>query len=124
MPQSLRLLLVDDSDVIRGMLRYVFVKLGHSVVAEAGTGGAALAAFKEHKPDLVLLDISLPDMNGVDVLKALRALDPAAKVVIVTGNNSSVLRQEVLDAGALAVVLKPFDIAAFTKVFDRLGGPP
>ncbi|TPW20328.1 MAG: two-component system, chemotaxis family, response regulator CheY [Elusimicrobia bacterium] len=116
-----RILVVDDNEVIRGMLRFLLMRLGHTVVAEAATGAAALEAFRRERPDAVSLDISLPDMSGLEVLKVIAAESPGALVVVVTGNNAEVLRRDVLAAGARAVLLKPFDVKALQRVF---GGEP
>ena len=112
-----RILVVDDNEVIRGMLRFLLTRLGHTVVAEAGTGAAALEAFRRERPEAVSLDISLPDMSGLDVLRAVIAEAPDARVFVVTGNNAEVLRRDVLAAGARGVLLKPFDIKALQRVF-------
>lgn len=116
-----RILVVDDNEVIRGMLRFILGSLGHHVVAETGTGAEALEAFRRERPDTVTLDISLPDMSGLEVLKVLRAEGATARVVVVTGNNAEVLRQDALDAGADAVLLKPFDIKTLKKAFTEDG---
>ncbi|MBI3297932.1 MAG: response regulator [Elusimicrobia bacterium] len=122
---ALRILIVDDNEVIRAMLRHVVTKLGHEVAAEAATGAEAVAAFAAAKPGLVTLDISLPDMDGLAVLSRLRAIDPAAKVIVITGNNSAVLEKDVRAAGALAVVHKPFDLAGLRRLIDGVdGGEP
>lgn len=112
-----RVLVVDDNEVIRGMLRFLLASLGHHVVAEAGTGAAALEAYRRERPDTLTLDISLPDMSGLEVLRAVRAEGGTARVVVVTGNNSEVLRQDALNAGADVVLLKPFDLKALKKAF-------
>lgn len=104
------------------MLRVVFSGMGYEVVAEAGTGEEAVAAYQAHRPDFTTLDISLPDMSGLEVLKRIRAFDPAARVVVVTGNNARALEVEALSLGALKVVLKPFNIKTFKDLFDGLGG--
>jgi two-component system chemotaxis response regulator CheY len=116
-----RILVVDDNEVIRGMLRFILTHLGHRVVAEAGTGAAALEAFRRERPDVVSLDISLPDLSGLVVLSELKAESPATRVVVVTGNNAEVLRRDALARGADAVLHKPFDMKALQKVF---GGAP
>lgn len=118
---SLRILVVDDNEVIRGMLRFMLTRLGHAVVAEAGSGAEALAAYRAQRPDAVTLDISLPDMSGVDVLKAIRAGDRAAKIVVITGNNSAVLAKELAAAGAVQVIEKPFSVETLRACFERLG---
>lgn len=118
----MRVLVVDDNDVIRAMLRMLLEKLGHAVVAEAGSGEAAVAAFSAARPDLVTLDISLPDFDGLEVLRRILARDPLAKVVVITGNNSAALEKDARAGGALKVLQKPFDFAAIAKLLDGLGG--
>ncbi|PIP82565.1 MAG: hypothetical protein CO113_06555 [Elusimicrobia bacterium CG_4_9_14_3_um_filter_62_55] len=106
---SYRILIVDDSPVLRVMLSDMLQELGHQVVAEADSGAAALSAYPEHKPDLVCLDVSLPDISGLEVLPKLRRLDPRAKVLIVTGNDQKTLEAKVKSLGAIGVLHKPFD---------------
>jgi len=68
------------------------------------------------RPDLVLLDIMLPGMNGIEVLKRIRSINPTIKVVMVTGNTDPVLAREALELGALAYVDKPFDFAYLKRI--------
>lgn len=116
----MRILVVDDNEVIRMMLVMLLQKLGHTVVAEAADGITAVAAFTAHRPDLVTLDISLPDINGLEVLRRIRAGDPAAKVIVITGNNSAVLDKDARAGGALKVLLKPFDFASLRALLNDL----
>ncbi|MBI5598021.1 MAG: response regulator [Elusimicrobia bacterium] len=106
------------------MLRVLFDAMGYQVVAEAGTGEAALAAYMAQRPDFVTLDISLPDINGLEVLKRIRAFDPAARVIVITGNNARALEVEALSLGALRVVLKPFNFKTFKRLFEGPGTAP
>lgn len=112
-----RILVVDDNEVIRGMLRYLLTHLGHEVAGEAATGAQALEAFRRVRPDVVTLDISLPDISGLEVLKTIMAEAPGAHVVVVTGNNAEVLRRDVLAAGARHIIQKPFDIKVLERYF-------
>ena len=84
---AFKILVVDDSPVLRLMLQEMLESLGHQVIAQADTAAGALQAYKEHKPELVTLDVSLPDGNGLTVLKELRRIDPFAKVIMITGND-------------------------------------
>ncbi|HAH08388.1 MAG TPA: hypothetical protein DCM05_17990 [Elusimicrobia bacterium] len=120
----MRILVVDDSEPVREMLRMVLRSLGHEVVAAAGTGEEALAAYAQAHPDLVTLDISLPDISGVEVLRRLRALDPKARVIVITGNNSAVLAEQVRSLGALHLIEKPCGPAELMKALALVEGEP
>ena len=115
-----RILVVDDSPVLRVMLSEMLQELGHEVVAEVESGNGALEAYPKYKPDLVCLDISLPDINGMEVLKKLRRSDPRANVLIVTGNDQKALEPEALSLRALGVLHKPFDAGELKEMLERL----
>ncbi|MBI5245822.1 MAG: response regulator [Elusimicrobia bacterium] len=108
MPTTLRILIVDDSPAERMILRDILEGFGHAVVAEAESEAPALAAYAHHKPDLVTLDLSLAEGDGVTVLKALRAADPAAKALIISGNSQKKVVEMVLAAGAKGFLEKPY----------------
>lgn len=104
-----KVLVIDDSPVMRVMLCEMLKSLGHMVVGEADSGASGLRLFKETKPDLVTLDISLPDENGLQVLAKLRRADPTARVIIVTGNDQRVIKDQAMALKALGVLCKPFE---------------
>ena len=104
-----RVLVVDDAADIRLLAGLALRELGGFVVDEAGDGGAALAAVGGLRPDVVLLDVQLPDMDGPQVLSALRARHPEVPVVFLTGVRGGEL--ETLGAlGADGVLHKPFQV--------------
>jgi len=107
----LKILIVDDSEATRGMLRDFFEINGHNVVADADAPDSALKAFAEHKPDLVTLDLSLKDGNGLGVLKSMRRMDPNAKILVISGNSQKAVRESVLASGA-GFLGKPIDFDA------------
>jgi CheY-like chemotaxis protein len=109
MTESLgRLLLVDDETPVLEVLSEYFSTQGYAVQT-AGTGADALAAARHSRPDLVLLDIRMPGMDGVEVLKKLRDFDPSLAVIMVTANEDMALARETLKIGAFDYVSKPFD---------------
>ena len=112
-------MVVDDSPVMRIMLHEMLISLGHQVVAEASNGTEALEAYEEHKPELVALDISLPDMDGLKVLQRLLRADPDAKVMIVTGNDQRAVERRAVALRALGVVHKPFDPEELARVIEK-----
>ncbi|HNW44479.1 MAG TPA: response regulator, partial [Elusimicrobiales bacterium] len=80
----MKVLIVDDNGMMRDVIRMFLEAAHHEVLAEAGDGPAGVKAFTEYRPDAVLLDLVMPGMTGLEVLHKLKALDPAAKVVIIT----------------------------------------
>ena len=112
----LRILIVDDSAVARSLLREFAECCGHEVVGEAENLPDTLAAYAAHKPDLVTLDLSLADTDGLSVLKELRASDPRARVLVISANIQQSVHDEVKAAGAAGFLSKPFTLADVTRV--------
>lgn len=121
MKKPLRVLVVDDNEMARAMLSDFLCAFGHKVVAEAESLTQALERYRAHKPDLITLDISLPDATGLDVLKALRAEDSTVKVLIVscTAETSSIYN-DLKEAGANGFLIKPFQPAELEAAVDSL----
>jgi two-component system, chemotaxis family, chemotaxis protein CheY len=107
-------LLVDDSGLARRSARHILEPAGYTV-AEAGDGMAALERYFLDRPDLVLLDLVMHGMSGLDVLAKLRQMDPAARVIVVSADVQDSSRQLALEAGASGFVIKPVDGAALLK---------
>lgn len=102
-----RILLVDDHPIVReGYRRLVERQPGHVVVAEAGDGEAALAAFSAHAPDVVLMDISMPGAGGLAAVKAMVAVDPRVRIVVVSMHQGAVFARKAMAAGARGFVSK------------------
>ena len=115
----LRILIVDDSDMTRELIHEFAECSGHQIVAEAATMQEAVAAYQSSKPDLVTLDLSLADGDGLGVLKALRRLDPRARVIVVSGTIQKNARDEVQRAGAAGFLSKPFSLEDLGGVLAR-----
>ena len=103
-----QILIVDDSGFARRSMRQILEPAGHTV-AEASNGPDALEQYFLKKPDLVLLDMVMEGMNGLEVLTKLKELDPGAKVVLATADIQSTTRQETQAAGASGFITKPFN---------------
>lgn len=100
------ILVVDDSGYARRLLRTMLEASGHQV-AEAGSGMAALESYFVRRPDVVLLDLTMEDMSGVDVLKRLREVDPGARVIVISADVQRTTADMVARAGAYTFLGKP-----------------
>jgi two-component system chemotaxis response regulator CheY len=116
---ALRILIVDDSPAIRFMFRDFIESNGHQVVDEAENLEGAVKAFTEHKPDVVTLDLSLSDGDGLTVLKAIRKIDAKAKVLVISGNSQKKVLDSVYEAGAAGFLAKPVDFSTLLAALVR-----
>jgi DNA-binding response OmpR family regulator len=115
MGPAARILVIDDD---RAVVRLLVARLGEEdyMVRSATTSEEGLKLVISFHPDLVVLDVSLPDLSGREVLKRIRTINPAIAVVMVTGNTDPQRAGEVLELGAVAYVDKPFDYAYLKRV--------
>ncbi|MFN2371698.1 MAG: response regulator [Candidatus Krumholzibacteriia bacterium] len=113
-------LIVDDAEFMRLMLREIVQDMGLEVVAEAADGFEAIAAWRRSRPDLVLMDITMPNLDGTEALRAIVDEDPAAAVVMICalGQRDQVLAA--VKAGARDFIIKPFDHERVQDTLDRL----
>jgi two-component system chemotaxis response regulator CheY len=93
---------------MRRLIGIMATKGGHEVVGEAETGQTAVELYEKVRPDLVILDILMPDMNGLEALKKIREIDPDARVLMCTASEQSSHVQEALSLGARGYIVKPF----------------
>lgn len=103
----MRLLIVDDSNMIRQAIESWLVSQNHEVVGQARNGVEALELFKQHKPDIVTLDITMPEMDGLEALEKMKALDSGARIIIISALASKEVAIEALKKGAATFVQKP-----------------
>ena len=115
-----RVLIVDDALFMRTMLRNIFVESGFDVVGEAGSGVEAVERYRELSPDLTTMDIVMPELNGIEALKRIVALDPRARVVMCSALGQESLIIEALDAGARDFIVKPFKPAKVVEVAQKV----
>ncbi len=115
----LRILIVDDSLVMRMMASQLVTSLGHEVVAEAVDGKDGVKKFLKHKPDVVLLDLVMPILDGKKTLKKIRTeLDTDANVIICSSLGSLDDRQFCMDLGAKAYIQKPYEASVLQRELD------
>lgn len=104
-----KILIVDDQFGIRILLNEVFSKEGYQTF-QAANGIQALDIVTKHDPDLVLLDMKIPGMDGIEILKRMKVIDPDIRVIIMTAYGELDMIQEAKDLGAITHFAKPFDI--------------
>ncbi|RYL92959.1 response regulator [Sporolactobacillus sp. Y61] len=103
-----RILIVDDAAFMRMMLKDILVKNGYEVVGEAANGNEAIVKYDELKPDLVTLDITMPEMDGIQALKKIREQDPGCKVIMCSAMGQQSMVIDAIQAGAKDFIVKPF----------------
>ena len=103
-----KVLVVDDAQFMRMRAVKLLTQSGYECV-EAANGVEAMQRYKEEKPDAVMLDITMPDMDGLEALKQLRKMDPGAKIAMVTAMGQQSIVMEAIKNGAKDFVVKPFD---------------
>jgi CheY-like chemotaxis protein len=116
----MKLLIVEDNAGIRRMLRRILEDTA-STIRECADGSAALAAYEEYRPDVVLMDIRMPGVDGLTATRQICRYDPAAQIVIVTDYEDEDMKAAALDAGAREYVLK-HEIAGLPEIVFSLGG--
>lgn len=105
--EKLRLVIADDESIIRLDLRETLQRMGHEVVAEAGDGRTAVELVRQHRPDLAVLDVKMPELDGVDAAKEISA-ERLAPVLLLTAYSQQDLVRRAMEAGVFAYVVKPF----------------
>lgn len=103
-----RVVVVDDDTLMREVLKALLREEGFQVAGEARDGGEALGLIQRVAPDVVCLDVNMPGMTGIDVLKAVRARHPQIRVVMITGDSSMSTVREAVGYGAVGFIVKPF----------------
>jgi two-component system chemotaxis response regulator CheY len=113
-----KVLIVDDAAFMRMMLRDILAKNGFEVVGEADNGKIAVQMYSELKPDVVTMDITMPEMDGIAAVKEIKAADPSAKVVMVSAMGQQAMVIEAIRSGAADFIVKPFQP---DRVLEALG---
>lgn len=114
-----RILIVDDSYYMRTMLKNLLADAGYEVVGEAPNGEDAINMAKSTNPDLVTLDVILPDTTGLEVLKMIKKEAPNLKVIMVSAMGQEMVVNEALENGAIAYLVKPFNEDKVLEVIEN-----
>lgn len=117
-----KVLIVDDAAFMRMMLKDILTKNDFEVVGEAENGKVAVAAYQKLQPDIVTMDITMPEMNGIDAVKAIKTLDASAKVVMVSAMGQQPMVIEAIQAGAVDFIVKPFQPDRVVEALNKALG--
>jgi len=114
-----RVLVVDDAMFLRAMLRDILESAGHQVLSEAANGAEAIEKYKSFRPDVVTMDITMPVMEGIEALVAIKEIDPQAKVIMCSAMGQRDTIMHAIRAGATDFIVKPFQSARVIEAVNR-----
>ncbi len=115
-----RVLIADDAMFMRATLKQQLAKHGFEIAGEAEDGSIAVKKYKELKPDIVTMDITMPVMSGLDALKEIMAFDKSAKIVMVTALGQEEMVKQAVVAGARSFVVKPYKEESLITILNKL----
>jgi two-component system chemotaxis response regulator CheY len=119
---AIKVLFVDDSAFMRGILKGIILKEPFVLAGEAENGKQAVEQFQALKPDLVTMDIVMPEMDGIEAVKSIRASNPEARIIMVSAMGQQSMVIEAIQAGARDFIIKPFQPPRVHEALKRVMG--
>lgn len=119
-----KVLIVDDAAFMRMMIKNIITKYGYEVAGEAENGKQAVVLYSELKPDLVTMDITMPEMDGIESVKAIRSLDQSAKIIMISAMGQQAMVMDAIQAGARDFIVKPFQQERVMQAIERVLSRP
>lgn len=116
----MKILLVDDAQFMRVMLKSILEKAGHIIVGEGNNGAIGFKLYKELKPDLVLLDITMPEVDGIECVKLIKGYDKDAKIIMCSAMGQQSMIIESITAGAIDFIVKPFQADRVLTAINKI----
>lgn len=114
-----KILIVDDAAFMRMMIKDILEKNGYTVVGEAENGNVAVEKYKELQPDLVTMDITMPEKDGITALKEIREFDPNATVIMCSAMGQQAMVIDAIQAGAKDFIVKPFQAERVVEAVNK-----
>jgi len=119
---AIKVLFADDSSFMRNILKNIILKEPYVLAGEASSGKEALELYQKTKPDLVTMDIVMPEMDGIEAVRQIRSLDPEAKIIMVSAMGQQVMVIDAIQAGARDFIIKPFQPPRVLEALKRVTG--
>ena len=116
------ILICDDAAFMRMMIKDILTKNGYNIAGEAENGAKAVEKYAELKPDLVLMDITMPEMDGIEALKKIKASDPGASVSMCSAMGQQAMVIESIQSGAKDFIVKPFQADRVIEAVQKVVG--
>ena len=117
-----KVLIVDDAAFMRMMINDILEKNGYDVIGEASNGLVAVDLYKKEKPDVVTMDITMPDMDGIEAVKQIRAFDPNAKIIMCSAMGQQSMVMDAIKSGAKDFIVKPFQADRVLEAIKKVIG--
>lgn len=114
-----KIIIVDDAAFMRLNLKQIMEGLGHEVIAEASNGKEAIAAYQSAKPDIMFMDITMPEMDGIEAVEKIKEIDPEAKVIMCSAMGQKKIVINAITAGAKYFIVKPFKKEKIAEAIDK-----
>ena len=116
------ILICDDAAFMRMMIKDILTKNGYNIVGEAENGAKAVEKYAEFKPDLVLMDITMPEMDGIEALKKIKAADANASIIMCSAMGQQAMVIESIQSGAKDFIVKPFQADRVLEAVQKVVG--
>jgi two-component system chemotaxis response regulator CheY len=115
-----KVLIIDDAIFMRNAIKKILVKNGFEIIGEAENGAVGVKKNRECQPDIVTMDITMPEMNGIEALQAIRRYDPKAKIIMISSMGQEWMLKEAILNGAKSFIIKPFKEDLVLKVMNTI----
>ena len=116
------ILICDDAAFMRMMIKDILTKNGYNIAGEAENGAKAVEKYNETKPDLVLMDITMPEMDGIQALKKIKEIDPSSCVIMCSAMGQQAMVIEAIQSGAKDFIVKPFQAERVLEAVKKVVG--
>ncbi|WP_315121910.1 response regulator [uncultured Clostridium sp.] len=117
-----KVLIVDDAAFMRMMIKDILEKNGYEVIGEANNGIKAVELYKKERPDIVTMDITMPDMDGIQAVKEIKAMDSSAKIIMCSAMGQQTMVMDAIKAGAKDFIVKPFQADRVLEAIKKVVG--
>ena len=117
-----RVLIVDDAAFMRMMIKDILEKNGYEIVGEAPNGAVAVEMYQKEKPDVVTMDITMPDVDGIEAVKRIKAIDPGAKIIMCSAMGQQSMVMDAIKSGARDFIVKPFQADRVLEAVQKVVG--